>query len=163
MGVKCMLSKIYFLVMLLPTVVLAQSAAQQFEQRCASCHSIKELQDESLNSVWQGKGPNLSSAGVKYKADWMKQWLQSPKRIRPSGMYYGNHIVALPDGDVVDDKSLKPHMKLSAFEAENFTQYLMTMKARVDLVKKGDYQEGKISQSMGEMMFDKFRGCLVLP
>jgi len=75
-------------------------------------------------------------------------------------MFYANHIKATPDGDVIDETTFKPHVKLSAADAETLTQYLMTLKARSDLIKAGDYQVGTISQSMGEMLFDKFRGCL---
>ncbi len=36
----------------------------------------------------------------------------------------------------------------------------MKLTAHSDLIKKGDYQTGSIALSMGEMLFDKFRGCL---
>ncbi|HHH35745.1 MAG TPA: cytochrome C [Gammaproteobacteria bacterium] len=130
------------------------------QSQCSSCHDLKGPAPTTLQALWARKGPDLFYAGNKYKRDWLERWLQKPYRIRPAGMYYGNHIKEGEDGDVIDESTLKPHVKLGAEEARAVADALMTLKAGSDLIKKGEYKPGRISLSMGELMFDKFRGCL---
>jgi mono/diheme cytochrome c family protein len=130
------------------------------ERDCVACHDITGPAPTTLEALWARKGPDLFYAGNKYRAEWLEQWLQKPERIRPAGLFYGNHVSAGGQSDAIDDASLTAHPALDAAQAASVAAALMTLRARSDLIKPGDYQPGTISMSMGEMMFDKFRGCL---
>ncbi len=130
------------------------------KSQCSSCHKLEGPAPGTLKALWERKGPDLFYAGNKYKAEWIESWLQNPRRIRPAGMFYGNHIKDGEDRDVIDEDTLKPHTSLTEKEAHEVAEALMTLKANSNLIKKGEYKPGKISLSMGELMFDKFRGCL---
>lgn len=130
------------------------------QDRCSACHDLAGPAPATVEGIWKREAPDLFYAGNKYRREWLVAWLQDPVRIRPAGMYYGKHIKQGPDGDVIDAATLKPHLKLTASEAESAAAALMTMRADSDLIKKGEYQPGTLSLSMGELMFDKFRGCL---
>jgi len=128
--------------------------------RCAGCHSLEGPAPTTLEALWERKGPDLFYAGNKYNADWMTRWLQKPQRIRPAGMYYGRHTRSTPKGDEIDASSLSEHPALSAEDATAVTAALMRRKAHSELIHAGEYHAGSISLAMGEMMFDKFKGCL---
>jgi len=128
--------------------------------RCAGCHNLDGSAPTTLRALWGRKGPDLSYAGNKYKADWMTRWLQKPQRIRPAGMYYGRHIRSTVNGDEIDPSTLSDHPTLSAEDAEAVTTALMGRKAHSELIHAGEYHAGSVSLAMGEMMFDKFKGCL---
>ncbi len=130
------------------------------EARCSGCHDLKGPAPATLKELWARKGPDLFYAGNKYKRAWLESWLQKPKRIRPAGYFYVDHIKPTEDGDVIDKSTLKPHMALSAEEAHDVAEALMSLKANSHLITKGEYKPGKISLTMGEMRFDKFRGCM---
>lgn len=154
---------IFLIALLVCLPVLADThidADKVLTEQCSACHNLTGPAPETLQALWVRKGPDLFYAGNKYKREWLIKWLQAPQRIRPAGMYYGDHIKTTADGDVVDKATLKPHPVLGHEEAEAITKKLMTLQARSDLITAGDYKPGKISLSMGEMMFDKFRGCL---
>ncbi len=140
-----------------PTLGTAEGLLQE---QCSSCHSLSGPAPATAAAYRDRKGPDLGYAGIKYRAEWLEQWLQKPTRNRPAGMFYGKHIKTSPKGDVVDKASLKPHLKLDAANAKAATTALMALKEGAERVKAGDYKTGKISLSMGEMLFDKFRGCL---
>jgi len=128
--------------------------------KCTGCHSLEGPAPATLEALWDRKGPDLFYAGNKYKADWMTRWLQKPQRIRPAGMYYGRHIQSTANGDEIDESTLTDHPALSAEDAAAVTAALMRRKAHSDLIHAGEYHAGSISLTMGEMMFDKFKGCL---
>jgi mono/diheme cytochrome c family protein len=128
--------------------------------QCGSCHNLSGPAPTTLKELWARKGPDLFYAGNKYKAEWLKAWLQKPTRIRPAGMFYADHVKPGPKGDEIDASSLVTHPSLSAKDAEEVTEALMKRKALSNLIHPGEYKTGTISKSMGEMMFDKFRGCL---
>ncbi len=130
------------------------------KSECSSCHDLSGPAPTTLKGLWAREAPDLFYAGIKYKQNWLEAWLQKPQRIRPAGMFYANHIKAGEDGDVIDESTLKPHIALSADQAHEVSEALMTLKSNSDLIVKGEYKPGKISPTMGELMFDKFRGCL---
>ena len=130
------------------------------KSQCARCHSLEGPAPATLEALRDRKAPDLFYAGNKYKADWMTRWLQKPQRIRPAGMYYGRHVKSTPEGDEIDASTLTDHPALSAQDAAAITAALMRRKAHSDLIHAGEYHAGSISLSMGEMMFDKFKGCL---
>ncbi|MDX1253273.1 MAG: c-type cytochrome [Gammaproteobacteria bacterium] len=130
------------------------------KSQCGACHNLTGPAPTTLQALWDRKGPDLFYAGNKYQAAWLEQWLQKPVRIRPAGMFYAAHVKPGPKGDEVDASTLVPHPALSAADAKAVTAALMTRKAGSELIKAGAYTPGAISRSSGEMMFDKFKGCL---
>jgi len=138
----------------------AADGEQILTSQCADCHSLEGPAPATLEALWERKGPDLFYAGNKYKADWMERWLQKPERIRPAGMYYGRHVQTTPDGDKIDSATLEAHPALNAADAKAVTIALMRRKANSDLLHPGEYHPGTVSLMMGEMMFDKFKGCL---
>lgn len=138
----------------------AASGEEILKSRCADCHDLTGPAPRTVEEVWNRRGPDLFYAGNKYRQEWLAEWLQEPKRIRPAGMYYGRHITNGEDRDVIDPSTLESHVALSEDEAEKVAAALMNYRDKSDLIKEGDYQPGTISPMMGELMFDKFRGCL---
>ncbi len=136
------------------------SGGDILDSQCTSCHAISQKTPETLKELRERKGPDLSSAGIQYKKEWLKDWLQKPVRIRPAGMFYGNHIKTGKKLDEIDTGSLVKHPQLSKEEATRVTEVLMTLKQNQDMVITGEYKPGSISMTMGEMTFDKFKGCL---
>ncbi len=140
---------------------IAESVGKEFfDSQCQSCHQLSEKAPDTLKKLWELKGPNLSSAGIKYKPEWMKSWLQNPTRIRPAGMFYGNHIKTGEKKDEIDAASLVKHPQLSSEQSAQVVDMLMTQKQNQSLVNVGEYKPGTIPMMMGEMIFDKFKGCL---
>jgi len=129
-------------------------------KQCSGCHNLSGPAPATLKGLWERKGPDLFYAGNKYQAEWMKAWLQKPIRIRPAGMFYADHIKAGPTGDEIDASTLTPHPSLSAADAAAVTEALMTRKALSKLIHPGEYKPGAIPLSLGDLMFDKFKGCI---
>jgi len=143
------------------TPAIAENTGKEiFAGQCHSCHDISQKEPQTLKRLWDQKGPDLSSSGIKYKPEWLKEWLQNPVRIRPAGMFYGNHIKRGKKSDEIDTASLVAHPKLSSEDATQVSEFLMLQKENQELVKAGDYKPGTIPMTLGEMMFDKFKGCL---
>lgn len=140
--------------------VNAEMDGNSLDSQCLSCHAVSGKSPQTLKELWERKGPDLFSAGIKYKPEWLIQWLQNPIRIRPAGLFYGNHIIKGEKSDVIDTASLVKHPQLSADEAKRATEVLMTLKQNQQLVTVGDYKPGTISMTLGEMTFDEFKGCL---
>ena len=138
----------------------AADGEEILNSQCSTCHNLTGPAPTTLKELWARKGPDLFYAGNKYKADWLKAWLQKPTRIRPAGEFYAEHIKPGSKGDEIDAASLITHPSLSAKDADEVTEALMKRKALSNLIHPGEYKTGTISKSMGELMFDKFRGCL---
>jgi len=143
-------------------IIPAYAASGQaiLNDRCSTCHNLTGPSPQTIKELQERKGPDLFYAGNKYKKEWLEEWLQAPKRIRPAGMYYGKHITPGVERDVLDTSTLEPHMAVTEEDADEIAEALMTYKAKSELINMGEYKPGKISLSMGELMFDKFRGCL---
>ena len=129
-------------------------------QRCAGCHNLTGPAPKTLKELWARKAPDLFYAGNKYRAEWLRAWLQKPTRIRPAGEFYADHIRSGEKGDEVDPSTLEPHLALSAADADEVTEALMRLKPHDDLIAAEKIEPGSISKSMGEMAFDKFLGCM---
>jgi mono/diheme cytochrome c family protein len=125
---------------------------------CASCHSLKKVEKDFTQRL-ERKGSPLYYAGNKYKEPWLTNWLQNPTTVRPGGAYPPNHTIVTDDGDIIDEKSLPKHVKLSPEKASKVTKYLMSLKGHQDLIDKVTYKPKKISKSSGRMNFVKFQGC----
>lgn len=130
------------------------------KNNCASCHNLTGPAPQTLKEVWERKGPDLFYAGNKYKKDWIEAWLQKPVTIRPAGMYYGDNIKPGKKQDEIDTSKIKPHMALSKKDAHEVSESLMKLKAKSELIKLGDFDKREVNTMMGEMVFDKFTGCM---
>ena len=138
----------------------AESGMDILNKGCSSCHNLAGPAPQTLKELWARKGPDLFYAGNKYRREWLVNWLQKPVQIRPAGEFYEDHIKTGDKQDVVDPSTLKPHVALSATDAQAVADALMTLKPKSDLIAKEKIEEGTISKSMGEMVFDKFLGCI---
>jgi mono/diheme cytochrome c family protein len=144
--------------------VSAQAAAEEgsalLQKECAACHNLTGPSASSLQALWARKGPDLFFAGNKYRRDWLEQWLQKPQRIRPGGMFYAANIKPGDKSDVVDESLLQPHLALDKKAAAAAADALMKLRPHDDLIAREKIEAGSISRTMGEMVFDKFAGCL---
>jgi len=128
--------------------------------RCAACHDLTGPAPTTLKALWARKGPDLFYAGDKYREGWIAEWLQEPERIRPAGMFYAEHVKATEQWDVVDPSGLKDHVKLPKDEAAAVAAALMKRKAKSARVAQAKVEEVHLSTVMGDLMFDKFKGCI---
>jgi mono/diheme cytochrome c family protein len=138
----------------------AFSAEGILQKDCASCHNITGPAVQTLKEALGKKGPDLFYAGNKYRQEWLAAWLQKPKRIRPAGMYYGDHIKVGAKGDEIDASTLTEHVALSKAGATAVVAELIKLKPHDDLIAKEKIEPGTITKQMGEMNFDKFQGCM---
>ncbi len=127
---------------------------------CVSCHNITGPAAQTLKEAFAKKGPALFYAGNKYRQEWLVSWLQKPQRIRPAGLYYGDHIKIGAKSDEIDAATLKDHVVLSKDDATAVAAELMQLKAHDDLIAKEKIEPGTITKQNGEMNFDKFWGCM---
>jgi mono/diheme cytochrome c family protein len=152
-----MLRYIFALLLVASGSVLAEGILQK---DCASCHNITGPAAQTLKDAFAQKGPNLFYAGNKYRQEWLVSWLQKPERIRPAGMYYGNHIKPGAKSDEIDPSTLTNHVVLSKADATAIAAELMKLKPHDNLIAREKIEPGTIIKQMGEMNFDKFWGCL---
>lgn len=136
------------------------AATGKLQKECASCHNITGPVATTLKEAFAKKGPDLSYAGNKYRQDWIVEWLQKPLRIRPAGMYYGDHIKHGVKSDEIDTSTLVNHVALSKEDAIAAAAELMKLKPHDDLIAKEIIEPGTITKQEGEMNFDKFWGCM---
>ncbi len=139
---------------------VAMANGDMLKKDCASCHNLTGPAATTLKDAFSRKGPDLFYAGNKYRQEWLVSWLQKPQRIRPAGMYYGDHIKPGAKNDEIDPATLKDHVALSAADAQVAAHELMELKAHDDLIAKEKIEAGSIPKQMGEMNFDKFWGCM---
>ena len=139
---------------------LACATEGMLQKDCVSCHNINGSAAQTLKEAFAKKGPDLSYAGNKYRQEWLVSWLQKPERIRPAGMYYGEHIKPGSKGDEIDASTLTDHVALPKADATAIAAELMKLKPHDDLIAKEKIEPGTITKQMGEMNFDKFWGCM---
>jgi mono/diheme cytochrome c family protein len=152
---------------LLGLLLLAASAARGAEDggailasRCANCHDLKGPAPSTLKGLWARKGPDLFYAGNKYRQEWLAAWLRKPQRIRPAGEFYEDHIKVGAKSDEIDPATLADHPALDGDEAAAVAAALMRLAPNAALIEAEKIEPGTLSKSMGEMVFDKFLGCL---
>ena len=138
--------------------VLAE--AGMLQGGCSACHNISGPAAQTLKAAFAKKGPDLFYAGNKYRQEWLESWLQKPARIRPAGMYYGNHLKVGAKGDEIDTSKLADHVVLSKADAAAVAAELMKLKPHDDLIAREKIEPGTVSKKTGEMNFDKFWGCM---
>jgi len=150
------------LLLVMSTALVSEASENGIEilkNRCVSCHALQGPAASTLASLWQRKGPDLFYAGNKYNQTWVETWLQNPKRIRPAGMFYMDHVKSGPKWDLVDKSTLTGHIKLNAAEAKTVAAALAGLKTNSALIKAETHDPDIDASSMGEMMFDKIYGC----
>ncbi|MBA2125453.1 cytochrome C [Hyphomicrobium methylovorum] len=141
-------------------IALASPAsADGLDPSCAGCHALTKPADTSLDRLWTRKGPDLWYAGSKFNAEWLVEWLQDPKPIRPVGYPYFKTITKGAEHDVADPTKSPPHPKLDKAAAEAATAELMKLKAP-DLIAEGTFKGDKGGARMGSLAFNKLRGCI---
>lgn len=146
--------------LLLVASTLATAGEQIVARDCVQCHDIKGPAPTTLEGMWARQGPDMFYAGNKYREEWLVQWLQKPTRIRPAGMFFAHHVEHDGERDILKPDTLPEHPALDAETAKRVAAWLMTLQANSALITAGEYQPGTIALSMGEMLFDRFRGCL---
>lgn len=145
---------------LLSAYGIAALADDVLQKECASCHNLTGPAAQTLQEAFSKKAPDLFYAGNKYRQQWLIDWLQKPLRIRPAGMYYGNHIKPGVQSDEIDTATLSNHAALSKESATAIASDLMKLKPHDDLIAKEKIEPGSISKQMGELTFNKFLGCM---
>lgn len=145
-----------------PPLLAADEGRPIFEKQCVSCHAVTapDAGADHLERLWQRKGPDLYLAGDKFNADWLEAWLQAPTRIRPGDEFYGRHVQAGSDGDVLDVAPESTHDKLDAQAAAAVTEYLMTLRAPAGFIEQVEIgTPSAMDARMGRLFFKKLRGC----
>ncbi|MCF6338282.1 MAG: c-type cytochrome [Gammaproteobacteria bacterium] len=146
--------------LIVANAALADDGMLILQNRCASCHELSGPAAQSVQELWQRKGPDLFYAGSKYNAEWLEKWLVKPRRIRPAGHHPIQHIKPGNKRDMIDTTTLRPHPALSPNDAKKVTKALMKLKATAEMMGTAVFKGGSISVSFGEMVFDKFNGCM---
>ncbi len=54
--------------------------SRMLQKDCASCHNLTGPAPQTLQALWDRKGPDLFYAGNKYRQEWLVAWLQKPRR-----------------------------------------------------------------------------------
>lgn len=143
-----------------PARAIAEDGMAILNAQCASCHDLKGPAPTTLAGLWQRKGPDLFYAGNKYRQSWVESWLQNPKRIRPAGMFYMDHIKPGEKRDVVDESTLVEHIKLNQKDAASVAAALASLEPHRALIDVEKSDPNLSPGPLGEMMFDKFFGCM---
>lgn len=151
---------VLFAALVISSPVFAADGNAILNKDCASCHNLTGPAPQTLKELWARKGPDLFYAGNKYREAWLVEWLQKPQRIRPAGQFYQEHLKHGDKQDVVDEGTLKGHVALSKDDATAVASSLMQLKPKSDLIVREKIEPGTISEFMGEMVFDKFLGCM---
>lgn len=128
---------------------------------CGACHALKDPHYEQMDVSERvnRKAPPLFYAGNKFRRDWLVSWLQKPERIRPAGYFPPAHVIEGPEGDMVDEASLLDHPKITAPEAIEVADQLMSLTPYSSKLNEVKYEPGSISWKMGSLNFGKFNGC----
>ncbi len=148
--------------LLTPSLSLAADGAALLAGNCAQCHDLKGPAPATTEGARARKGPDLFYAGVKFQRPWLESWLQDPKRLRPAGYRYWEHLkpsVGMTP-DAVDESDLPVHPKLGPAEAKAAADALMALAGNQQIIKKGALSADDVDMFMAEMNFDKFNGCL---
>lgn len=87
--------------------------------KCEGCHyTTGPAREKTIADKLAMKGPELWYAGSKFQKAWLGRWLQTPKPIRPMA---DNSLTEKNRGD---------HPKVSADDAGNVTDYLMSLTSK---------------------------------
>lgn len=103
--------------------------ARLFREQCAACHATSEAGAGDWEALAALPGPDLSTAGSRFRREWLAQWLVEPERFRPAGFLPFRHTVVTADGDKIDRGSLPPHPTLDAPSAAAVADFLASLQA----------------------------------
>jgi len=113
-------------------------------KNCGSCHQTEgPAREKTIEDQLAKKGPELWYAGNKFHKAFLQKWLADPKPIR--GMEYYS----------LTKKNAGNHPKLAKGEADNVTEYLMTLVSP-------DFKAAGIKPKnapQGRLLFEKKQGC----
>ena len=129
------------------------------EKACASCHDLTGKPGPETAGLWR-KGPDLYYAGNKYNQSWLKEWLQNPKQVRPSGMFYLDHVESGKRRDMIRKTSFPEHVRLTAIEANDVASALSAKRIKTALIRAEKLDPAITAGSAGELLFDKGNGCM---
>jgi cytochrome c2 len=132
--------------------------AADLKAQCGACHALEKPATPSVDRLWTRKGPDLWYAGVKFRRDWLVNWLQKPTTIRPGGVMWFNHAKPGEPRDTIDPASVPAHSAVSAQAAETLADALMALKP-AGLVAPGAFKAEGANLTMGKLAFGKLRGC----
>jgi len=137
----------------------AAGAADLLSQQCIACHAVTKPDKQTLDRLWERKGPDLYYAGSKFNQAWLVAWLQNPTTLRAGGVMYAKAVKGSSDksADTIDASKVEAHPKLSAADAATAAGLLMALKGD-GLVTPGAYKN-EPPGSMASMLFSKLRGC----
>ncbi|NMH66650.1 c-type cytochrome [Shewanella salipaludis] len=130
-----------------------------FNQSCVACHSVQDNSNISLSQRLEEKAPTLFYAGNKFNAQWLQKWLVAPSNIRSGGHFFLNRVKVTDDGDVIDESAVPQHPAVNAEQAKLLTSYLMQQRPKSELLAREHMTPGKISKTLGDNDFHKFKGC----
>jgi len=148
--------------LLISTSAFADSAAGlkvMNKKECASCHALTSKAGAAAAGLWR-KGPALYYAGNKYNESWLKEWLQNPKQVRPSGMFYLDHVESGKRRDMIRKTSFPEHVRLTATEAKDVASALSEKRVKTALTRVEKLDPSMAAGSAGELLFDKGNGCM---
>jgi len=129
------------------------------KMECASCHNMTGKPGPETDGLWR-KGPALYYAGNKYNESWLKEWLQHPTQIRPSGMFYLDHVESGKKRDMIRTTSFPEHVSLPAMEAESVAEVLLAKRTKTAMIRAEKLDPSINAGSAGEVLFDKGNGCM---
>ncbi len=111
---------------------------------CTECHYTQgPAREKTIADQLAKKGPELWYAGSKFQTEWLAAWLEDPKPIRPMKF---NSLTEKNPGD---------HPKLSAADAKEVTDYLMSLTSK-------DVEAGVVKPKKnpkGRLIFTKKMPC----
>jgi len=157
---KFLLLTLTYISLAISTTAHADGIELLKKHNCASCHALTGSAPSTLAEIWQRKAPDLFYAGNKYRQEWLETWLQHPKRIRPTGMFYMDHIKPGPKRNMVDTSNLTKHIQLNPTDAKAIASALVKLKINTSLIKAEKHDPSISPGPLGEMLFDKIYGCM---
>jgi cbb3-type cytochrome oxidase cytochrome c subunit len=103
--------------------------------------------------------PDLFYAGSKFQREWLIEWLQDPKPVRPAGTMFLNHIVSDDGKDRIAQETIKPcAARLDPESSSAVADHLMNLKD--DTMKTGIVDPtNKFSMSKARLLFTKQLPC----
>lgn len=137
-----------------------QDAEALLTKRCSGCHNLEPNTAAALANPSERTAPDLSFAGNKFRREWLFLWLQAPTRLRPAGHFYADHIRPTESWDEVNDMSTARHPVLKPVEAVAVVEALLARKGRSDLLKGVTLQKTALSMILGDLLFEKAKGCI---
>lgn len=128
--------------------------------KCNSCHRLipPTPEERSVSDWYSRQGPELFYAGSKYRAEWLRAWLQAPERIRPAGLNPAQHIRTIDGADHLDASTLKPHPIVSASDVDGLVKALLGYTWGSALLP-GEVKLTSIPWPLAKLNFLKFKGC----